>query len=229
MSAAVATVLVAGLGLAVFGSARALPALWRGRVLLADPDVVSVGELRVGRRDQVSFLLTNLGARPVRVNGLRASCTCVSADALPLEIPARGRRPLRLWVHPLEEQAGTPYSQSVDLYLSVPGPRVSLTVRGTVAKQTTTPCRLDAVSRRQYVIVTLTEETSDEIRLPDRIEDHGRSRGCPAGRGLGGGPEHARGPGRLPARGRRLQRDADQRLHEQFVRDLHRGQSGQLL
>lgn len=130
-----AVVLTALLGLALYGSAWALPAMARGQAILAAPETLEVGRLAVGRDRAAEFQLTNLNSRPVVVQGVRASCTCVAVDALPMEIPPRGRRSLRLNIRPAPEQAGKAYSETLGLYLSIPGRSITLTVRGTVAHE----------------------------------------------------------------------------------------------
>lgn len=70
--------LTALLGLAMFGSAWALPAIARGQALLAAPETLEVGLLAVGRDRAAEFHLTNLNSRPIVIQGVRASCTCVT-------------------------------------------------------------------------------------------------------------------------------------------------------
>lgn len=133
LSIALALALIAGWGQLFYGSAYALPAIAKGKVVIAEPGTRSIGVLEAGGRYQADFTLTNLTSGPILVNGARANCTCVVADKLPLEIPAHGRQSFRLAVSPAKAQAGQPFSQSVNLYLSVPSPQVTLTVLGTVA------------------------------------------------------------------------------------------------
>jgi len=131
--------MVAGFGALVYGSAYAIPALAEGKTVIADSSAVTAGNLRVGNREIVSFALINLASRPVTINGMGATCTCVQTDQLPMEIPPRSRRALRLWVRPLAAQAGKPFAQNITLYLSTPGDPVSVLVQGTVLKQTAPP------------------------------------------------------------------------------------------
>jgi len=132
-SSALAVGTVAVTGLLFFGTAWAFPTLAQGKPLLLEPGTVDAGTLQPGRSVKVAYRLTNLTPRAVFVNGLQSNCTCVSADALPMEIPPHSRRSLMLWVRPVDEQAGKSFAQSADLYLSVPSPQMRLTVVGTVA------------------------------------------------------------------------------------------------
>ena len=134
-SVATAAALVAGVGLVGFGSIYAVPALARGQVVMANPGVLRLGTIDAGRSTEAAFTLINFGPEPVTVNGMQSSCTCVGAEDLPLDIPPRGHRRFRLRVSPFPAQAGQPFSQAVGLYLRIPGPRPLLTVRGTVANQ----------------------------------------------------------------------------------------------
>lgn len=130
-----AVLLIAAWGLVAHGSALAIPALAQGYTVLASPTTKEMGILEACGRYVAGFELINLGSRSVVVNGIRTSCTCVSTDVrLPLEIPARGRKPLRLWVQPREAQAGKALAQSVELILSAPGSRTTLSVAGTVKR-----------------------------------------------------------------------------------------------
>jgi len=135
ISPIIAAVLVAGWGLLAYGSVYALPALAQGKVVYAQPALRSLGELQAGRRYKVAFTVRNLSNQPVSVNGMRTNCGCISAaDDFPLEIPPHGQRPLRLWVQPVPSQAGQTIFQTALLHLSVPSPRVILSVRGTVSE-----------------------------------------------------------------------------------------------
>jgi hypothetical protein len=139
LSVATAISIVAGWGVFVYGSAYAIPALAEGRTLISGSSAVSVGDLSIGDRKMVSFDLINLDDRPVSINGMGVSCTCVQEDQLPMEIPPRSRRRLRLSVRPLPKQAGQPFLQKINLYSSTPGPPVSVVVQGRVLKQAVTP------------------------------------------------------------------------------------------
>jgi hypothetical protein len=134
LSIVITVAMVAGWGLIAHGSVYALPALAQGQEVFAQPASITLGDLEVGRRYQVTFTLTNLRSEAVMVNGMRTDCTCVSANDWPLEIPPRGRHQIQLWVQPKKFQAGQPLSQTADLYLSVPGPPISITMLGTVAR-----------------------------------------------------------------------------------------------
>ena len=129
---------IATWGHLAFGSIYAVPALARGEVVVIRPKLVSVGEVQVDQRSNVVFTVINLHSQSIVITGLYCGCTCVSGeDELPLEIPAHGRRSLRFLISPTDSQAGTQLSQTIQIYLSVLGPPISVTVSGTVAKLAT--------------------------------------------------------------------------------------------
>ncbi len=132
-SALAAVALIAAWGMVGYGSVFAIPAIAQGQVVLARPATKPMGTLVAGRRYEAEFELINLASRSVMINGIRASCACVFADNLPVQVPAGGHLPVRLWVQPRAAQVGQSFAQSVDLILSVPGSRTTLTVVGTVA------------------------------------------------------------------------------------------------
>ncbi len=139
LSLAVAVGLIALWGLLAYSSALAVPAIALGNVVLARPATRSVGSLEAGRRYEVAFPLTNLTSESITIIGMRAPCTCVSIDALPMKLSPRASRTLRLLVAPTSAQVGKPFSQTIDLHLSVPSPRVSLSVVGRIEKGTASP------------------------------------------------------------------------------------------
>ena len=132
----VIVVLVIGVtGRVSYGSYYAIPAIMNGMTVLAEPTNVSVGEVRIGDSGkEVYFNLTNLSTGNVRVNGMRSSCSCVTVQELPMDIPPRSSRSLAVRVRPVEGQAGRAFSQTVELFLSVAQQRISLTVQGRVAQ-----------------------------------------------------------------------------------------------
>ena len=62
-----------------------------------------------------------------------ADCTCVRIQDLPFRIASNGRRPFSVVVTPNPAQAGKRFDKTIVLYLSVPGPPVTLTIQGRVA------------------------------------------------------------------------------------------------
>ena len=137
LSVATAVGLIVAWGLFSYGTAFAIPALARGQLVMVEPRAVSLGSMQAGQRYAATFELVNLCSRPVFVNGMRANCTCVSsAEDLPFEVSARNRRAFRLWVRPADVQAGQPFTQRVNLFLSIAGHQTSLTVLGAVVTST---------------------------------------------------------------------------------------------
>lgn len=133
-----AVVMTAGCGYFAYGSVYALPALAQGKVVIAEKSSVKDLILFIGERQQVAFNLINLSSRTVTINGMRANCTCIQAEEIPLNLPPNAKRTFRVWVKPIEDQAGKKYTQSIELYLSATNSCVLLTVDGVVSKHSTT-------------------------------------------------------------------------------------------
>ena len=134
LSVVTATAIVAVFGWLVYGSIHAVPALAAGRTVISDPSAVWAGDLHVGERKPVSFSLINLDSRPLAIIGMGANCTCVQVDQIPLEIPPRSTRSVRVWVSPLSSQAEMPFLQKINLYTSTEDCSISIIVRGKVLR-----------------------------------------------------------------------------------------------
>jgi hypothetical protein len=131
---------VATLGWVAYGSPWSIPALARGRVVIARPGVVSLGQIEVGHRYAVAVELVNLSASPVTVIGYQSNCTCVSvAQDFPIDLPARKSHRFSLLIVPKGPQAGKPLAETIYLYLNVPSAQTSISVEGTVARLTASP------------------------------------------------------------------------------------------
>jgi len=140
LSLALVVSLIGIWGWLAFGSPYAIPALARRQVVIARPGVIAVGQIEAGRQYRYAVDLINLSTKPVTVNGYQSPCTCVSvAEDLPVGLPASGRRRISVSVKPTMSQAGKPLVQTIDLYLSVPSARTSISVEGTVARLTASP------------------------------------------------------------------------------------------
>ncbi len=94
-SLALATGLMAGWGLLVYGSAFALPSMAMGTVVMAHPKLQVLGTIVAGQDYDAAFSLMNLTSEPIVVTGMYAPCTCVSVDELPMKLLPRESRTLR--------------------------------------------------------------------------------------------------------------------------------------
>ena len=139
LSLALAATLVFGWGIFAYDSAMAVPAMVLGNVVLARPSVQDVGTLAVGRAHNATFDLINLTSEPIFINGAKAPCTCVKVEQLPMKLFPGKSRPFKLMIVPTPAQVGLPFTQTIDLHLSVPGPKIALTVAGRVSPGTTPP------------------------------------------------------------------------------------------
>jgi hypothetical protein len=129
---------VAAWGVARFGSLNQALAYASGQRLLVDRAAKSFtlgpGE-GVGR---VEFVLSNHFDRPIRVLGVRTSCTCTVAGDVPMTIPAGGRRPLEVVVKVQPEARAV--DESVVVLTDAPGRRgLALRVTGTRAAAADAP------------------------------------------------------------------------------------------
>jgi hypothetical protein len=120
--------LVGMLGRVLYGSMDALPALARGQAVIVEPESRDLGRVPAGSTVETTFDLINLSDRPVVLNGVGASCTCISVTELPLEIPARARQTFRVRLSASADEAGKRVEQPMALYLSSGGPRVGVRV-----------------------------------------------------------------------------------------------------
>jgi hypothetical protein len=121
-----------------FGSVDSALAYVRGDRLMADARSRSFGEVEKGQHASVVFELANTSDREINVLGARTGCTCLFAEGLPLPVPPRSRRSIRIAVR----TDGRAVARSVDgrireavgLYTDFPGqPEVELHVLGRVS------------------------------------------------------------------------------------------------
>jgi len=140
LSLALVVSLIGVWGWLAYGSPYAIPALARRQVVIVRPGVIAVGQIEAGHQYRYDVELINLSTKPVTVNGYQSRCTCFSvAENLPVGLPASGRRRITVSVNPRASQAGKPLAESIELYLSVPSARTSISVEGTVARLTASP------------------------------------------------------------------------------------------
>lgn len=80
--------LLAGASILSFGSADAALAFFRGERLTVEPRLVDVGEGSTGENREVSVQVRNWTAKPIRIVGGTADCSCAVTDDLPLTVPS---------------------------------------------------------------------------------------------------------------------------------------------
>lgn len=102
--------------------------------LILDASTKSFGEARAQSEFNVTFTLTNVSPRPLKVIGAEFVCGpdgCLTPENLPLEIPAHHKRDLT--VHVKTVKPGQ-FQRGVTLYTDCPGkPKVVINIRGRVA------------------------------------------------------------------------------------------------
>lgn len=100
LMAAVGVLLLAGVGIARYGSVSASLAAMRGRGIIADATTKSIGDVREGQYKYVKSKLNNITSGPVRIVGSQSSCSCTIAEnALPMIIGAGSDEVLNISVH----------------------------------------------------------------------------------------------------------------------------------
>jgi hypothetical protein len=103
--------------------------------LIADSYTRSFGNVASDRDVDVTFLLTNRSAVPIKLLGYNTSCTCVNINAIPTIIPASRSLPLKVSIS-TNVKFGT-ISQDIHLYTDHPErPQIVLTVSGSISETT---------------------------------------------------------------------------------------------
>jgi hypothetical protein len=107
-------------GLHRFGSIGGLLAFLQGRALYVQPSRTWFGGLAPGEPFKASVRLQNLTGGPLKVLGSHTSCSCTSAEGLPLELGPGQARDVSVQLRsPVE---GPPEFQiSVTFYVNVAG------------------------------------------------------------------------------------------------------------
>jgi hypothetical protein len=88
-----------GYGIYQFGSVGAFIAMARGNALHIEPAELFVGEVELGKSQNVSIRLRNLTSKRLKVLGSETSCGCaVSGDELPVVLEPYQVKPFQLKV-----------------------------------------------------------------------------------------------------------------------------------
>lgn len=108
----------AGYGLFRFGSLAAALSAVRGDPLLVDRPFRSMSGIRPGSRVLLHYALTNASDRPIKLVGIKASCSCITADELPLTIAVSETKSLSATVKTREDESAK--DGSICLYTDHP-------------------------------------------------------------------------------------------------------------
>lgn len=124
--------LVLGVAVARYGSVSAALGALRGQGIVADAHTKSLGTVTVGQTVTLPFTLRNVTSEPIRIVGNRTSCTCtVADDSLPIDLPPRGKRTVRVSVKPRAPKLD--FRQNVQFYTDSPTQsRLIFNIVGTV-------------------------------------------------------------------------------------------------
>lgn len=106
----------------------------RGVRVVLGPEVVSIGTAPAGETRQVTFRIRNLSSKSVTIIGATQTCTCVTADDLPITLPPRTGHDLRVAIH-VEGKPSERIAQDVSYFTNSPGHRaLTVGIRGQVAE-----------------------------------------------------------------------------------------------
>ena len=94
--------------------------------IAADQTLKPIPEDEKAPSDNISFRITNLLDKPVRILGSESSCTCIQLDKLPLTIPSGGDVELRFEM----ARRNAPFEYSIRLHTDPVGTDTRLVVRG---------------------------------------------------------------------------------------------------
>ena len=130
---AILTTLVAIFGSFQFGSLRAAMAYVRGEHLYCDRPVIDLGHVRIGGRYRLTYTVTNLSGRAIKVLETRVKCTCTSIEEFPEVFLPRRPRLIQVDFTPTEADANQTKEQEVEFFVDDPSwPRSILVYRASV-------------------------------------------------------------------------------------------------
>ncbi len=127
---------LAAFGVVRYGSVRAAFAAMNGRAILVDAETKSFGVATEDETATVTFIVSNLSAKPIRLLGSYTSCSCTVPDALPVRIEPKRSHRLRVNIHmpaPSRAAQGRRFRQEIQVFTNVPSQsRLTLFVEGDV-------------------------------------------------------------------------------------------------
>jgi hypothetical protein len=95
VSAVFAVVLVAaGFGYWRFGSTTNAVSYLNGEYILADRTVAQLGSVDPGKVFDVTFNLTNVSSKSIRLVGANCACSCLVPRSVPLDLPGGETTPV---------------------------------------------------------------------------------------------------------------------------------------
>lgn len=116
-----------------FGSTRVAVSYLRGLPIAVDTMSIDAGTGKAGERREVTFRLWNLSRQPVRILGSSTSCTCLSADELPVNLAAGQSREFRVRV--AYKPGGESFREAMTFYTDAPArSKFQITVQGHSSK-----------------------------------------------------------------------------------------------
>ena len=125
-------VLVLTWAIAVYGTPRRAWLYASGVRLMVEGAPIRFGDARAGEDRDAAFLVSNLSDDPVQVLGVKTSCGCIAVEKLPVTVPPRGTKEVRLTIH-LEESFSGTVEQALTFHTDEPStPRFLVKVSGRV-------------------------------------------------------------------------------------------------
>ncbi|MFI5457735.1 MAG: hypothetical protein ACHRXM_20020 [Isosphaerales bacterium] len=117
-----------------FGSLRHAWLYAGGARVTIEPKAVTVQEGKEGDSREAVFLIRNLTDKAVGVVGVTTACTCVSSERLPVVLPPKGTKELRVALQLVKSPTGKTV-QSVVYHTDHPAaPSLAVTVTGRVTE-----------------------------------------------------------------------------------------------
>jgi hypothetical protein len=126
---------VLGWAIAQFGSVRDARLYASGVRIVAEGTPIEIPEGRAGETREAAFLVRNLSGNPVQIIGASKSCGCIEVEKLPLTVPRKGVKEVRLTIN-LEQAAEGAINQAIVFHTDdAATPRFAVTVSGRVLGQ----------------------------------------------------------------------------------------------
>jgi hypothetical protein len=121
-------------GISRFGSQAAAVGYLRGEIIHADARIKSFGDQPIDTKTEVSFVLTNLTSRPIKIVGSSTTCSCTIAENLPMTIVPHGSASVNVAVSIGQELGAV--RQDVEFYTDCPNlPSLVVSVAGQAVSQ----------------------------------------------------------------------------------------------
>lgn len=115
-----ACLLLTSIAILKFGSVANSFSYLRGERIRVDEATRMLGQVHVGDTKVITYTLTNLTGRTVRVLGSSASCGCTEVREVPKSLLMSEAHLVELVFRPLDDQAGTKAEGTLTLFLDDP-------------------------------------------------------------------------------------------------------------